>query len=111
MRGDSKVRGKDSDNSGQDNKADPCLEVDADAEDLAAAGEGAATEALAAVHLSIDGFLEEEHEVVATVCYRASYGDIEKNPIHSAANTIAKYKVNRLSIEGIWQWVDKVIAS
>ncbi|KAJ4404971.1 hypothetical protein N0V91_005514 [Didymella pomorum] len=111
VREDSEVRGEDSDDSEQDDEADPCPEVDADTEDLAAAGEGAATEALAAVDSSIDGFSEEEHEVVATVRYRASYGDIEKNPIHSAADTFAECKVDRLSMQCIWQWVDEVIAS
>ncbi|KAF3050389.1 hypothetical protein E8E11_010430 [Didymella keratinophila] len=111
VREDSEVRGEDSDDSGQDDEVDPCPEVDADAEDLAAAGEGAATEALAAVDSSIDSFSEEEHEVVATVRYRASYGDIEKNPIHSAADTFAEYKVDRLSMQCIWQWVNEVIAS
>ncbi|KAJ4398865.1 hypothetical protein N0V91_009867 [Didymella pomorum] len=102
VREDSEVRGEDSDDSGQDDEADPCPEVNADAEDLAAASEGAATKALAAVDSSINGFSEEEHKVVATVRYRASYGDIEKNPIHSAADTFAEYKVDRLSMQCIW---------
>ena len=108
MREDTEVGGEDSDDNTQDDEADPTPEVDVDAEALVAADEGAAVEVvepLAAL------FSEEEHEVVATVRYRATYGDIEKNPIHSAADTFAEYKVDSLTMTGIWNWVYEVIDS
>lgn len=90
MREGSEVRDEDSDNSGQDDEADPCLEVNRDTGHLAAAGKGAATEALATVDSSIDGFLEKEPEVVATVRYRASYGDIDESSINYVADIFAE---------------------
>lgn len=108
---DSPVGGEDDDDAGQDDEADPNPEVDADAEAFGDADGEAAVEPVDAVRSSAAAFSEEELEVVATVRYRATYSDIEKNPIHSAADTSADYKVDRLTMTGLWQWVDEVIDS
>lgn len=103
--------GKDSDDAGQDDEADPNLEVDVDAEDLVVPDESVAAEAVVLVDSSVAAFSEEEHEVIATVRYRASYSDIEKNSIHSAADNFAEYKVDNPTMTCLWNWVDEVIDS
>ncbi|KAF2621072.1 hypothetical protein BU25DRAFT_426762 [Macroventuria anomochaeta] len=99
------VRGEDSDDAEADADGDPNPEeVVDDAEALSEvnvdAGEDSAAE-----------FPEPEHGVVATLRYRAAFGNIEKNPIHSAADSMTNYKVDRLTMTGLWMWVDEVIDS
>ena len=90
MREDSAVGGEDDDDAGQDDEADPNPEVDADAEVFGDTDGEAVVEVVAAGR-SPAGAFSEEHEVLATVRYRASYGGVEKNPIHCAADTFADY--------------------
>ena len=64
-------------------------EVVDDAEALSEVAAGAGEESAAV-------FSEPEHETIATLRYRASFGDIEKNPIYSAADSVSDFKVDSL---------------
>jgi hypothetical protein len=105
VREDTEVSGAedDDDDDGGGDEGDPNPEeVENDAEALAevddVAGEGSAA-----------AFSEPEHETVATLRYRATFGDIEKNPVHSAADARPDYNVDNLTATGLWLWVDEVI--
>ncbi|KAF2631288.1 hypothetical protein BU25DRAFT_488684 [Macroventuria anomochaeta] len=104
---DSEIRGAEDDDNdaGGGDKGDPNPEeVENDAEVLAEVDNGPVEESAAA-------FSEPEHETVATLRYRATFSDIEKNPIHSAADAHPDYKVDNLTMTGLWLWVDEVIES
>jgi len=99
------VRGEDSDDAEGASDGDPNPEeVVDDAEALSEAAAGAGEE-------SVVAFSEPEHETIATLRYRATFGDIEKNPIHSAADSMSDYKVDALTMTGLWMWVDEVVDS
>lgn len=106
MREDTEVSGAEdnNDDAGGGDGGDPNLEeeVENDTEALAEVDDGAVEESAAA-------FSEPEHETVATLRYRATFGDIEKNPIHSAADARPDYNVDNLTATGLWLWVDEVI--
>jgi hypothetical protein len=102
------VRGKDSDDPEVDD-GDPNLEeVVDDVEALSEVAAGAREELAAARE---EAFLELEHKTIATLRYRATFGDIERNPIHSAADSMSNYKVDSLTMTGLWMWVDDVVDS
>jgi hypothetical protein len=77
-------------------------EVVDDAEALGGVDGGAGRQSTAALS-------EPELEVFATLRYRATFGNIEKSPIHSLADSMPDYKVDKLTMTGLCMWVDEVI--
>lgn len=68
--------------------------------------------AVAAAEESAGAFSEEEHEVVATVRYRASFTDVKKAAIASASFTAPDSKINELLMLDLWDdWADDVAKS
>ena len=94
VREDTEVSGAEDDDDdaggGDGGDLNPEEEVENDTEALAEVDDGAVEESAAA-------FSEPEHETVATLRYRATFGDIKKNPIHLAADACPNYNVDNLT--------------
>lgn len=106
---------EDSDDGGEDAEADPNPEV---VDDAAFAGDGGLVEDAAGAAEVVEdaaeelagAFLEDEHVVVATVRYRASFTDVEKSTIADASYSVADFKVDDLLMVDVWDdWVDETV--
>jgi hypothetical protein len=106
VRENTHVGGEDSDHVGQDDEADPNPEDAVDTEPLPDAEEDLANEAAEESEAS-----SEAYEVIATIRLRATFSDIERQPLHLAADTWAEYKISDLTNAAVWNWVDEVIVS
>ena len=100
---------KDSD-EGEDTEL-PAEEIEVVEDNAETAGEaGVTANSTEAVEELVTTFSEDDHEVIATIRYRASFTDVEKSTIPGASFTVADYELAELlMLDVLDDWVDDTL--